>query len=201
MKKKLFIILSGIVIIILGVFLLINMSKEEDEYAGFKHYNANLYANLFYTFTYEDGPQNYAVVNLREVPMGGNDYALLYRIGVNDYIALDEMYLIDVPLNKENYYFYENTKTKKDYLYIRSDVGATEYTLDGKNTTKKDLTFDLSKLITAKTIMYKVDEINSVVDDYIYFYASYWGWNDNTPVDGGAGNIKCSLSDYVCEKA
>lgn len=170
--------------LIIGLLLLSGCSLFEDEkdpLEEFEHYNLDGDNERIY-YQYIDSNYNYQTYRFANITNGGNTplYGLFLQVKGNDYILLDKIETCGVP----HYRFYENK------LYITYCIDKySEYTLDGINTEKVDLSdkFEYG---------FPISKIDAVNDDYIYFIGSGPSYRHE---DKDEEIVKCSLKNYQCE--
>ncbi len=168
------------------------MWLEADEYANFKHYKTRDFIKIV-------GNGGYAVASLPPAGELGSETVLLYQIDRDDFILLEELSFREMLYNEEHMRYY------KDKLYIFDSTISMiyEFTLDGVNTRRKDLIFDMSDIFKAEVIMYDLYSIEKIESNYIYFRGSVRGYNDKGNKPAGHTdviNMKCSLIDYKCSE-
>ena len=159
--------------------------SNEEETRDFKHYtlqdNDTTSTLYFYTNTNTNQTETYIVTDITPNDSEEIINALFYEIDDNDYIMLDEFSSCSNPTdykNQSHNYFSDNK------LYITRCSGGTvvEYTLDGTNTQKKDL----SNIVNLQNATVK-----EVKDGYVFFEGK--DSSRNTKI------VKCSQNSYDCE--
>ncbi len=196
MKKRNIIIITilGICIILFTLCLFL-FDVSDDKYKNYEHFNIEKYDNIKYTFENDNMLQTYAIAHLNN----GEDErdALFYKLSDNDYIFITEVGSGDAELDFESNYFYKDTETNKNKLYVHRTTWPSiiEYTLNEEKIEEKSLNFDLSK-ISKNSKIEDINKIEKVEDNYIYFEANIL--ENNSEVSINIIDVKCSLKDYIC---
>lgn len=135
-----------------------------------------------YTYINDSTNQVEKYIVTDTTPKGSEIYmnGLLYEVNDDDYILLDEF---ESSNSTADYKFEGINYFSGNKLYIIRGDGATvlEYTLDGTNTSKKDISSKI-KLQSA--------EITKIKDGYIYL--------KGIDADKNEKNLKCSQKTYKC---
>ena len=196
MKKRNIIIITilGICIILFTLCLFL-FDVSDDKYKNYEHFNIEKYDNIKYTFENDNMLQTYAIAHLNN----GEDErdALFYKLSDNDYIFITEVGSGDAELDFESNYFYKDTETNKNKLYVHRATWPSiiEYTLNEEKIEEKSLNFDLSK-ISKNSKIEDINKIEKIEDNYIYFEANIL--ENNNDVSINIIDVKCSLKDYIC---
>lgn len=207
MNKRNIIIISCIIIFVISFTIYVFIfSKDEDKYAKFEHFDINEYEHITLTID-NDENKTYGVAHLSTDGENFDTDGLFYRVSYNDYILLDKIDAGTTGLGSHSNYLYKDTINNQDKLYVHRSLWplVTEYVLDGENTKRKDLNFDVTKITKAETSMLTIFEIKEIIDNNIYLKVDIIGYNKEggeikTVADMRNLNIKCSLIDYFCDK-
>lgn len=126
--------------------------------------------------------ETYVVTDITPKDSEASIDGLFYKISDNNYIKLDEF----ESCNSSSYKHKNENYFSEDKLYITRCSGGRvyEYTLDGINTKKKDL----SSIVNL--YMAKVKEIKN---GYVYFEG------EEGDFSGQAKNVRCSIEKHECE--
>lgn len=199
---KIFIILLLVLIVIgISIYCVKMLFNHEDKYTNFEHISES---DLSYinkqTFHHEYGNYTYVVANLIDKEYVSPITGILYRIDYNDYIILDSdtmFYDSELINSKEHVIFYHNNKKDEDLLYILNCSPEVlillEYKLDGTDTTKREIKFDVSKWITNEKQYLSPGYMKYVDDEYVHLRGNI----ANSDIE--ALDLKCSLDTYKCE--
>ncbi len=176
--------------------------KKEENYKDYEHYDLKDKEKITFKYMAEDGIlQEYAMSNITE----GNAImsyheGLFYKLNDGNYILLDSLYNNINPSyayegqTKQYTYFYDNK------IYVkRSFIGLSliEYTLNQEKTEKKEISFDVSKIVDFSQHLY-CKNIGNLENNTITFNNCSVR-NENTTHNDKIFDIMCSLEDYKCE--
>lgn len=170
--KKIFVLLALCILCFCGC-------TKQDRYDSFEHYDLldKDTTSTNYSF-YNDNNQKETYIVTDITPENSEEVinGLFYKVGHNDYILIDSFSSCNDPgayTGEKNNYFYN------DKLYISRCSGGLmlEYTLNGAETTKKDLSSSQMRTYGAA--------ITDIKDGYIY-------------IEGIKKNKKCSQETYEC---
>ncbi len=160
--------------------------KSNNEYENFEHYDLNDRdtKTMSYQIVNDKTKQEETYV-VTDITPEGSEVAingLFYKVSDNDYIKLDEF----DSSGPDDYKFEDQNYFSVDKLYITRLFGSVvyEYTLDGGNTKKKDL--------SEKVVMYGT-KIKDVKNGYVYF-------EGQTAFRGNQLYMRCSLKTSECEE-
>lgn len=153
--------------------------NKQDKYEGFEHYDLldRDTTSMSYSF-YNDNNQKETYIVTDITPKNSEEIinGLFYEVGENDYILIDSFSSCNNSADyksKADNYFYNN----KLYIIRCSGGIVYEYTLNGENTAKKDLSSQIG--------IYNASIVD-IKDGYIY-------------IEGKDKKIKCSQETYECK--
>lgn len=177
--------------------------KKEENYKDYEHYDLKDKEKIVFKYMEEDGTlQEYAMSDITEgEPIMAYHEGLFYKLNDSDYILLDSLYNNIDPSyaykgqTKQYTYFYDNK------IYVkRSFIGLLliEYTLNKEKTEKKEISFDVSKIVNSDWHLYCKDIRNIEKNTIIFDECSVR--DEDTIYDNQTFELKCSLEDYKCEE-
>lgn len=158
---------------------------SNNEYNDFQHYSLkdrDTETTVYQTINDKTKQEEtYIVTDITPEDSEAAINGLFYKISDNDYIKLDEF----DSSGPDDYKFENQNYFSGNKLYITRLFGGIvyEYTLDGSNTQKKDL--------SEKVRMYGT-RVKEVKDGYVHF-------EGRTDIHGDSKSIKCSLETSKCE--
>lgn len=175
---------------------------DNKTYDDYKHYEFEDVELNYYVYNKNQDSYVYAVGDVSNLEEDENQYSgVLYKVGDKDYILLDKISFCgnngDLHLDKSRTYFYEDKENDKMKLYTFRCFGMSifEYIFDEADFQKKELKFDTTKVSDKDSEETMFNYIEKVDSKYIYFN----GQINNTEKQDLS--IRCSLDDYVCDRA